>query len=69
LLHDVGKRPIFRDHRGKPGDLAGRALGMPDRRSPIVIDECPGHDRTKTAPVMPAAACPGSVHWNACSPG
>lgn len=56
LLHDVAERPTVGDHRGERGDLAGRALSVPDRGAPIVIDVDPGHDRTKTAPVIPAAA-------------
>jgi hypothetical protein len=56
LLRDLGERVGAGDHPGKGADLAACALGVTDGSGPLVNGGQGGHGRTKTAPVMPAAA-------------
>jgi hypothetical protein len=56
LLRDVRERVASRDHSGESGDLAASALGVTDGSGPLVDGVRRAHGRTKTAPVIPAAA-------------
>lgn len=56
LLCDFRERVGVGDHAGEGARLAARPLGVTDGSSPLVDGGQGGHGRTKTAPVMPAAA-------------
>lgn len=68
LLCHLGKRLARGDHRRQRRELPARALGMSNGSRAIC--RCPSsHLVTYAAPVMPAAACPGSVQMNVWVPG
>lgn len=56
LLGDLGEGPPSGDHRGKCGNLAACSLGVSGGGGGVAAQDRPTHGRTKTAPVMPAAA-------------
>ncbi|MDO8484072.1 MAG: hypothetical protein Q7S35_03925 [Candidatus Limnocylindrales bacterium] len=56
LLRDLRERIAGGDHPGEGGDLAARALGVTDGGAAFAARVQCAHGRTKTAPVMPAAA-------------
>ena len=56
LLCGFRERVASRDHSGEGGDLAAGALGVTDGGPAFSTTVVLVHGRTKTAPVMPAAA-------------
>lgn len=56
LLCDLGEWSAGRDQTGQGGRLSACALRMPDHTGPIGGHARRAHGRTRTAPVMPAAA-------------
>lgn len=69
LLGNRGEGLLGGDHpRERPG-LPARPLRMHDKQRALTCVGVGSHGATKAAPVMPAAACPGSVQMNVCVPG
>lgn len=56
LLCDFGEWIGASDHSGDCGDLPARPLGVADCGDPLIEGVRGAHCRTKTAPVIPAAA-------------
>ncbi len=56
LLRDIREWLGAGDHAGESADLAARALGVASGSGPFADGVEGAHGRTKTAPVMPAAA-------------
>jgi hypothetical protein len=68
LLRNLRKRLARGDHRRERRELPARALSVSDGGA--AIGRCTdSHEVTNAAPVMPAAACPGSEQVNVCVPG
>ena len=68
LLRNLRKRLAGGDHRRERRELAARSLSVSNGGAAIA--RCrDGHGVTNAAPVMPAAACPGSVQMNVWVPG
>lgn len=56
LLCDIWERLGAGNHASECADLAARTLGVAGRSGPLADGVEGAHGRTKTAPVMPAAA-------------
>lgn len=64
LLSNVRERVGGGDHPRESADLAANALRVTDGTRPLGDEFRRVHGRTKTAPVMPAAAWPGRLQMN-----